>query len=179
MNSTRKINRFPSRVGISAMSPKRFGTIKALFSLLTHTLLLLCASVYLCNSFVGGPKVMREFVSTSGMQVKLSETRDTAPSGRSDYHGIADSGQSSNLSHDESVSRHPGEGLLYGRADWEGSTPQWCKNLKEEPIPNQAVPGRPLAKSRCGRRTNEGECYDGTKVTFFSQHHQGSCGERK
>jgi hypothetical protein len=55
-----------------------------------------------------------------------------------------------------------------------GSPPAWCAKLKEEPRPSQAVPQMPKHLKRCGRRTDSGECYDGTTITFFSQHHQGT-----
>jgi hypothetical protein len=59
------------------------------------------------------------------------------------------------------------------RQDWESSgTPAWCSDLIKNQRPSNAVPGTPQEKITCARRTAEGDCYDGTPIRFFSQHHQ-------
>lgn len=64
--------------------------------------------------------------------------------------------------------------VLPRRSDWEdGQIPAWCDKLMLEPRPWTATPGTPPELKRCGRRTDEGECFDGSPITFFSQHHQG------
>lgn len=71
------------------------------------------------------------------------------------------------------TAKNPWEALPR-RADWESQEPPaWCEQLKREPRPSAAAPGMPVEKKRCGRRKDNGECYDGTPITFFSQHHQG------
>jgi FkbM family methyltransferase len=59
------------------------------------------------------------------------------------------------------------------RQDWESSgAPAWCSDLIKNQRPSNAVPGTPQEKITCARRTAVGDCYDGTPIRFFSQHHQ-------
>lgn len=65
--------------------------------------------------------------------------------------------------------------ILTRRADWEREgVPGWCSDLIREPRPWGAVPGTTHGKVPCARRNLTGECFDGSKVQFFSQHHQGT-----
>lgn len=74
----------------------------------------------------------------------------------------------------ESDSKQKPWEVLPRRSDWEESAPPgWCAQLAKEPRPWTATPGTPQERKRCSRRTDAGECYDGSPITFFSQHHQG------